>query len=152
MAAETFCFNINKGRGVELYNRVENNDPAAARFQLIPMSAGGTEAEGQDLDDMTAIEAHASFAEQVTSWTRKNLTDTELAAFPSPDDGNNRYDVSVPQVTWTAPSTNTAQLIVVYDAAGDGGQDVVPVTAHIFAVTGDSNDVVLNSGVFLRAT
>lgn len=106
---------------------------------------------------MAAIEADANFAERTTgSWVRKTLTDTELAALPAPDDTNNRYDVSVPQVTWTAPasSNNTTGLLVVYDADTAAGTDanLLPITHHAFAVTTDGNDVVLNTGVFLRAS
>jgi hypothetical protein len=151
-----FVFNIAKGRGVELYNHVESNAPAASALILVPLSASGTEAQGQDLDDLAAVEADANFAEQTTSWTRKTLTDVELASFPAPDDTNNRYDVSVPQVTWTGPTTgnNTTGLLVCYDADTGAGTDanILPVTHHTFAVTADGNDVVLNAGVFLRAS
>jgi hypothetical protein len=156
MAAETFVFNIAKGRIVEFYNRVKSNDPAASAFILVPMATGGTQAQGQDLDTMAAVEADANFAEQVTSWTRKTLTDAELVAFPAPDDTNDRYAVAVPSVTWTAPAggNNVAQLIVCYDANTGSGtdSDLIPCTAHVFAVTADGNDVVLTAGDFLRAS
>lgn len=152
-----FAFNINKGRGVELYNRVENNDPSASALILVPLSQSGTEAQGQDLDDLAAIEADANFAERTTgSWVRKTLTDTELAALPAPDDTNNRYAVAVPQVTWTAPaaSNNTTGLLVCYDNDTAAGTDsaIKPITHHDFAVTTDGNDVILNAGDFLWAT
>lgn len=152
-----FVFNIAKGRGVELYNRVESNDPAASALKLIPLSASGTEAQGQDLDDLAAVEADANFAEQALGgWVRKTLTDVELAAFPAPDDTNNRYDVSVPSVTWTGPTAgnNTTGLLVTYDADTAAGTDanILPITHHDFVVTADGNDVILNSGVFLRAS
>lgn len=150
-----FCFNINKGRGVELYNRVENNDPSASALVAVPLSASGSEAQGQDLDTLADIEADANFAEQTTgSWVRKVWTDTELAAFPSPDDGNNRYAVAVPATTWTGPTTNTTGLLICYDSNTGAGTDanISPITHHTFTVTGDGNDVVLNAGDFLRAT
>lgn len=154
-----FVFNIAKGRGVELYNRVENNDPATSALILVVYTTAGTEAQGQDFDDAAAVEADANFAQAATGanqWPRKTLTDTELASFPAPDDTNNRYDVSVPQVTWTAvnSSNNVQGLGVFYDADTGAGTDsnLLPVTHHTFTVTTDGNDVVLNSGVFLRAT
>lgn len=152
-----FAFNISKGRGVEYYNRVENNDPSASALVLIPLSQSGTQAQGEDLDDMAAIEADANFAERTTgSWVRKVLTDVELAALPAPDDTNNRYAVAVPSVTWTAPaaSNNTTGLLVCYDNDTAAGTDsnIKPITHHDFAVTTDGNDVVLNAGDFLWAT
>lgn len=152
-----FAFNIMKGRGVEMYNRVENNDPSASALVLVPLSQSGTEAQGQDLDDLAAVEADANFAERTTgSWVRKVLTDTQLAAFPAPDDTNNRYAVALPSTTWTAPTAgnNTTGLLVCYDADTAAGTDsnIVPITHHDFAVTTDGNDVILNAGDFLWAT
>lgn len=152
-----FCFNIGKGRVVELYNRAENNDPANSALILVPLSASGTEAQGQDLDDLAAVEADVNFAERTTgAWVRKTLESAQLAALPAPDDINNRYAVAVPQVTWTAPAAlnNTTGLLVCYDADTTAGTDaaIIPLTHHDFAVTTDGNDVVLNAGDFFRAS
>lgn len=152
-----FVFNIGKGRVVELYNRAENNDPTNSALILVPLSASGTEAQGQDLDDLAAVEADANFAERTSgSWVRKTLESAQLAALPAPDDGNNRYDVSVPSVTWTTPAAgnNTTGLLVCYDSDTTAGTDsnILPLTHHDFAVTTDGNDVVLNVGVFFRAS
>lgn len=152
-----FTFNIAKGRVVEFYNRVKANDPAASALILIPLSQSGTEAQGQDIDDMAALEADANFAERTTGgWVRKTLTDTQLAALPAPDDTNNRYGIQVPSVTWTAPAAgnNTTGLVIAYDADTAAGTDsnLLLLTHHTFAVTTDGNDVVLNIGDFFRAS
>lgn len=152
-----FTFNISKGRGVEFYNRAENNDPTNSALILVPLSASGTEAQGQDLDDLAAIEADANFAERTSGgWVRKTLESAQLAALPAPDDTNNRFDVSVPQVTWTTPAAgnNTTGLLVCYDSDTTAGTDsaILPNTHHDFAVTTDGNDVVLNVGVYLRCS
>jgi hypothetical protein len=152
-----FTFNIAKGRVVEYYNRVKANDPANSALILVPLSQSGTEAQGQDLDTMALVEADANFAEQTAGgWVRKTLTDAELAAFPAPNDTDNRYDVAVPAVTWTAPSAgnNTTGLLVCYDNDTTGGTDanLIPLTHHTFAVTADGNDVVLSVGNFFQAS
>jgi hypothetical protein len=152
-----FAFNIGKGRGVELYRRVKANDPANSALILIPLSSSGTEAQGQDLDDMAAIEADANFAEQTGGgWVRKTLTDAQLAAFPAPDDTNNWYAVQVPAVTWTGPTagSNATGLILAYDPDTTGGTDadLIPIGHYTFTVTADGNDVALNVGDFLRAS
>lgn len=151
-----YCFNIAKGRAVEYYYRVKNNDPTNSAFILIPLSATDTEANRQDDDDVATFLAAAPNEQTGGGWVRKTLTDSELAAFPAPDDTNNRYDVSVPQVTWTGPasSNNTVGLLIAYDSDTTGGTDsnLIPVSHHDFAVTTDGNDVVLNSGVFWRAS
>lgn len=152
-----FVFNIAKGRVAEFYNRVENNDPAASALILVPLSASGTEAQGQDLDDLAAVEADANFAEITTGgWSRKTLTDAELVAFPAPDDVNNRYSVAVPSVTWlsVAVGNNATGLLVCYDSNTAAGTDsnILPLTHHTFTVTTDGNNVVLNAGDFFRAS
>lgn len=151
-----FLFNIAKGRAVEFYNRVKSNDPANSALILVPLSASGTEAQGQDLDSLAAVEADANFAERTTGgWVRKPLTDAELAAY-NPNDTDNRGDVGVPEVTWTAPTAanNTTGLLICYDPDTTGGTDsgIIPISHHDFVVTTDGNDVVLNPGDFLRAS
>lgn len=157
MAAETFVANIAKGRTVEYYNRVENNDPSASALIIVPLSVGGTQAQGQDFDDLAALLGDANFDEQTAGgWVRKTLTDTELAAFPAPDDTNNRYDVAVPQITWTGPTAgnNVVAFAVCYDADTAAGTDsnLVFLTAHALTVNADGNDVVVNAGAFFRAS
>jgi hypothetical protein len=152
-----FCFNIAKGRVVEFYNRAENNDPANSALILVPLSASGTEAQGQDADDLAAVEALAQFAEITTNnWVRKALESAQLAALPAPDDTNNWYAVQVPSVTWTAPTAggNTTGLLVCYDSDTTAGTDsnIIPLTHHDFVVTADGNDVVLNVGDWFRAS
>lgn len=151
-----FVFNIAKGRVVEYYNRAEANDPTNSAIILVPCSASDTEANAQDADDLTAALATAINEQTGGGWVRKTLESVQLAALPAPDDTNNRYDVSVPAVTWTAPTagSNTTGLLICYDSDTTGGTDanIIPLTHHDFVVTADGNDVILNVGVFFRAS
>jgi hypothetical protein len=150
-----FAFNIAKGRAVELYNHVDSNLVAASVLVLIPLSASDTEANAQDADNVTAALATAINEQTGGGWVRKDLDDSLLAAFPAPDDTNNRYDVSLPSVTWTTPTaaSDTTGLLVCYDATGSDADGVLmPLSHHDFAVTADGNDVILNAGVFYRAS
>jgi hypothetical protein len=153
-----FTFNIAKGQIAEYFRRVDSNDPANSAIILVPLSASGTEAQGQDLDTLAAVEADANFAEQTGgSWVRKTLTDSDLSSTNyEVDDTNNRFDVSLPSVTWTSPDagSNTTGLLVCYDSDTTAGTDsnIIPLTHHDFAVTADDNDVVLNAGDILRAS
>lgn len=150
-----FVLNQSKGRAVEFYHRVENNDPAASALILVPLSASGTEAQGQDYDDLAALLGDANFTEAGVAWGRKTLTDAELAA-PAPNDTDNRYDIAVPQVTWTAVAAgnDTTGLLVCYDADTAAGTDanIIVISHHDFVVTTDGNDVILNAGDFLRSS
>lgn len=151
-----FVFNIAKGRIVEFYNRVENNDPSTSALILIPLSTGDTEANRQDDDNVSVFLAATPNEQTGGNWSRKTLTDTELAALPAPDDTNNRYAVAVPSVTWLSVTagSDTVALLIAYDANTGAGADtdLIPLTYHDFAVTADGNNVVLNAGDFLRAS
>jgi hypothetical protein len=151
----SFTFNIAKGRVVELYNRVKSNDPSTSAFILIPLAVGDTAGNRQD-DDTVAAFLAATPNEAGASWGRKTLTDSELAAFPAPNDTDNRYDVANPSVTWTAPTAgqDTVALVVAYDANTGAGTDadLIPLTYHDFAVTADGNDVILMAGNIFQAS
>lgn len=151
-----YTFNVAKGRVAELYNRVASNDPANSALVLIPLSAQGSEAEAQDYDTVTAVLGGTSNEQTGGGWVRKVLTNTELAAFPAPNDTDNRYDLQVPEVTWSAPTagSDTTGLLIAYDPDTTGGTDanLVPISSHTFAVTADGNDVVLNVGDFMRSS
>lgn len=150
-----FVFNIAKGRVVEFYNRVENNDPAGSKLWLIPLAVGDTKANLEDLDTVAAVLATTPNEQTAGNWVRKALTDTELAALPAPDDTGNAYAVAVPQVTWTSPTagSDTVALLVAYDDTGaEADSALIPLTYHDFAVTADGNNVVLNVGNFFSAS
>jgi len=151
-------FNIAKGRAVELYNRVDTNDPANAVLLVIVINAGAmTDATARDYDTMAAIEADANAAEVANSgYARKVLTDANLTAF-APDDTNDRVDLDIPDQTWTGVAAGTAwtDVIVAYDSDSTGGNDtnVVPLTMHDFPVTPDGSDITMqvNAAGFFRA-
>lgn len=148
-------FNIAKGRVVEYYNRVENNDPAASALILVPIETSGLESDATliDKDDLAAVLSGTT--NEQTTMGRKTLTDSDLAALPAPDDGNDRYDVSLPTVTWTAATGNAiSKILVCYDSDTGAGTDsaIIPLTMFDFAITPDGSDVQMTTGVFFRAS
>jgi hypothetical protein len=153
-----FVFNIAKGRVAEYYNRVENNDPSTSALIVIVLASSGLEAQGtlEDADTFAAVVSGATNEVTGTGWDRKTLTDTELAAFPAPDDTNNRYAVAIPTFNWTpnAAADDAGALVICYDANTGAGTDtdLVPLTHHDFSVSTDGNQVVVNAGDFFRAT
>lgn len=147
-------FNIAKGRTVELYNRVKSNDPANSALILVPLETSGLESDATliDKDDLAAVLAGAT--NEQTTMGRKTLTDADLAALPAPDDANDRYDIALPTVTWSAATGNAiSKILVCYDADTTGGSDanIVPVTLFDFAITPDGSDVQMTGGTFFRA-
>lgn len=148
-------FNIAAGRVVELYNRVENNDPANSALILVPIETSGLESDAtlQDADTLAAVLAGTT--NEQTTMGRKTLTDADLAALPAPDDTNNRYEVSLPTVTWTAASGNAiSKILVCYDPDTTAGTDanIIPLTMFDFAQTPSGADIQMTTGVFFRAT
>lgn len=154
-----FVFNIAKGRVVEHYNRVENNDPAASALILVPINATATDATMRDYDDLAALLGDANVSELTAGgWNRKTLTDAELAALPAPDDANDRYEVDIPDQTWTAVAggNDSTDLVICYDPDTGAGTDanIIPLTLHDFAVTTDGSDVIaqIDAAGFFRAS
>lgn len=148
-------FNIAKGRIVELYNRVKSNDPANSAFILVPIETSGLEADSTLIDADTLAAVLAGATNEQTTMGRKTLTDSDLATFPAPDDTNDRYDVSLPTVTWTAASGNAiSKLLLAYDPDTTGGTDanIVPLTMFDFAQTPSGADIQMTGGVFHRAS
>ena len=148
-------FNVAKGRVVELYNRVESNDPANSALILVPIETAGLESDAvlMDKDDLAAV-LSGSTNEQ-TTMGRKTLTDVELAALPAPDDGNNRYDVSLPTTTWVAATGNAiSKILVCYDADTTAGTDanIIPLTLFDCVATPDGSSIQITTGVFFRAS
>jgi hypothetical protein len=147
-------FNIAKGRVAELAARVKSNDPPSSAIVLVPIEAAGLESDATLIDADTFAAVVAGATNEQTTMGRKVLTDVELAAIPAPDDVNDRMDVSLPTVLWTAATGNpVAKIVVCYDADTTSGTDasLVPLTMFDCALTPDGNDFQLTAGVFFRA-
>lgn len=142
-------FNIAKGRAVELYNRVDSNDPTNSALIIVPVDVGATsDATIQDFDTLAAVLAGGVTERTTGGWNRKTLTDTELSAL-SVDDTNNRYEFTVPDQTWTAVTAGAVtDLILCYDSDTTGGTDsnIIPIAMFDFAITPDGSDVVMDAG------
>lgn len=148
-------FNIAAGRVVEFYNRVEGNDPAASAIVLTPIETSGLESDAtlRDADTVAAVIAGAT--NKQTTMGEKVLTDTELAALPAPDDTNDRYEVSLPAVTWATASGNPISKILVSYRPNTGtpaDSTDIPLTMFDFAQTPSGADITMQTGVFFRAT
>jgi hypothetical protein len=147
-------FNIAKGRVGEFYNRVKSNDPANSAIILVPIETSGLQSDATliDVDTLDALLAGAT--NEQTTMGRKTLTDSDLAAMPAPDDGNDRYDFALPTTTWAAATGNAiSKIAVCYDPDTTGGADtaIIPLTMFDFAMTPDGSDIVMTGATFYRA-
>jgi len=153
-----FHFNISRGASHYYYYAVENSlvvtaagTPAftstanAALIVVVIDAAGATDDAMKDFDDLAALLASTPNEVTNTNYARKVLTDVELAAVPAPDDTNNRYELDIPDQTWTAVAAGTAwtDLLVCFDPDTTAGTDssIIPLTLHDFAVTPDGSDI-----------
>lgn len=148
-------FNIAKGRVVEYYNRVKGNDPANSALILVPIETSGLEADATLIDKDTLADVLSGTTNEQTTMGRKTLTDADLATLPAPDDANDRYDVSLPTVTWTGATGNAiSKVCVCYDSDTGTGTDsnVVPLTLFDAVITPDGSDIQLTGGTFFRGS
>lgn len=152
-----FVLNIAKGRVAEYAARVNANDPANSALVLVVLAAAGLEADAVLLDKDTLADVLAGTTNEVTNvgYARKVL-DSTAGITVTVDDVNNRVDVDSADQTWAtvAAGDNWAKLLVCYDPDTTAGTDadVVPLTAHDFAVTPDGTDIVASVAAFFRAT
>jgi hypothetical protein len=155
-----FVFNIAKGRFVEFYNRVKSNDPANSAFILLVLATSGLESDAvlKDKDDVTALVSGTTNEVTNSGYARKTLTDADLAALPAPDDANDRYDVDLPDQTWSsvAAGDGWSKLVICYDSDTTGGTDanIIPMISLDMAVTPDGTNITaqFNASGFGRAS
>lgn len=150
--------NIGLGRIVELYNRVQTNDPANSALVIVAINTATADATLKDLDTLALVLADGGTAEVTnTNYARKVLTDADLTAF-APDDANDRIDLDVADQVWSAVAAGDAwtDLLFCYDSDTTAGTDanIVPLTQHDFAVTPDGSDITaqIASAGFYRAS
>jgi hypothetical protein len=136
-------FNIAKGRGVELYQRVLVSDPANAVLVLLALADGSADGiEGlRDFDTVAAILAGGYDEVTNTGYARIVLDNTDLSAW-APDDANNSTLLTLPLVTFGSPDVDAGDIldicVVAYDPDSTGGTDsaLVPVSAHEMRIDG----------------
>ena len=148
-------FNIAKGRVAEFITRVDGNDPAPSAIIVVPVDvAAVSDATIRDFTTLAAILAGGVTERTATGWTRKTLTDAEIAAITT-DQANDRNDASLPAIIWsTVTAGAVTDLVVCYDADTGAGTDtnIIPLTMHDFPITPDGSNVQADAGVFFRAS
>lgn len=147
-------FNISKGRVAGLYKRVKDADPSTCALVLVPIETTGLETDAVLIDVDTLTQLIAGTTNEQTTMGRKVLVAADIAVFPAPDDTNDRMDVSLPTVTWTAAAGNAISKIAVCyrNATADADSAIVPLTMFDFLQTPSGADIQMTTGVFFRAS
>ena len=136
-----FTFNIALGREVELYNRVDTNDPTNSQLVMLVLALTGLESDTvlRTYDTVGALLAGASNEVGNTGYSRKLLTDSSLSAF-SVDDVNNKITLVLPLQTFTTITAGDTwrKVIVAYDPDSTGGSDtdLIPMVAGDVLING----------------
>ena len=113
----------------------------------------------KDKDTFADVVSGATNEATNTNYARKVLTDADVT-LSAVDDTNDRYDVDLPDQTWTAVGVAPgawSKLVVCYDPSSSGvtASAMVPLTMHDFSVTPDGSSniqAVFAAAGFFRAS
>lgn len=151
-----FVFNIAKGKVHQYCENVDLGSPANSRLKVIPIETTGLETDAtlKDYDNLSVLLAGTS--NEQTTMGRKTLTSTDVTL--TVDDTNDRVDIDISDLTWTAATGNAiSALVVVYcpDGVTPGADTTfIPLTKHDFVVTPDGSDITaqIAAAGFFRAS
>ena len=138
-------FNVAKGRTVELYNRVQTNDPATAGLVIVLLKTAEADATLKDYATLAALLAGTNAEADFTNYARKVLTDADISAFTT-DNANDWNVIDIPDQLWTAAggtTDNTLAAYLVCYAPDTGGADstFVPLLKFDFVKTTTGEDL-----------
>lgn len=143
-------FNVGKGRAVELYKRVKDNDPANSAFVIILLKATVSDTLIIDFLDLASLLADVSVTEaDFTNYVRIEFSDVQLAALPVPDTATDVYPLTFPDAQWAnaggALNNTMTKLLLCfdYDTTSGTDTDIVPIAAFDFAGTTDGATLTL---------
>lgn len=144
----SYIFNISRGRVVEYYARIVQNDPNTSGFLVSLLKAN--EAVGSLVDhDTLASLLGSNTAADFTNYVRKTITDATLASLPAPDDTNNKMVLQFPSQTWLnagGATNNTLTMAIVSYAPDVAGADstIIPCAAYDYATVTNGTDITIS--------
>lgn len=143
-------FNVGKGRLVELYKRIEDNDPPNSALVILLLKTSVADATLIDFADINAMLIDVGVVEaDFTNYTRITFSDTELASLPIADNATDTYALPLPNAVWASAGgvlNNTlAKLILCFDYDTTTGvdADLVPIAAYDYTGTTDGSTLSL---------
>ena len=139
-----FPFNVSLGRHMELYNRVNDNDPGTSALTIMVLALTAIEDDDtlRASTDFADILSGASNEVTNTNYARKTLTDADLAAYTVDHDAKS-ITVVIPILLWSAgggPATGDSweKLIIGYNPAAGADSTIIPLTAHDLRYSGSA--------------
>lgn len=143
-----FCFNISLGKAVEYAARVNANDPSTAIFRIAIAATSGIESDATLKDKDTFTDYVSGTTNWVTNsgYAQKTISDSGGMTVTI-NDTNDRYELDVPDQTWTAVGAGDGwnDAVFGYDATAGGDSTSIPVSQHDFVLTPDGSDITLQT-------
>ena len=153
-------FNVGKGRVVELYKQIKNNNPANAAFVVVVLKAVEADSVIKDVANLSLLLAAAGNAEaDFTNYARIELTDAELAAWPNPNNTTDKYEITWPALQFVdaggVSDNNLTKTILCYDEDTTLGTDanITPLAAfdYVKVTDGSTLDISFETDAFAAA-
>ena len=145
--------NSAKGRIVELFRRVKNNDPINAGVVICLLKTTETDALLKDYITFADLIAGANVEADFDNYTRKTLTDAEIA-LPVVDNGADTVTVAVPSVVWGSAGSAAAgvnntvlKCVLCYctDVTAITNSNLELMTVHDVNQTTNGNNLTMNA-------
>ena len=130
-----FMFDVARGREVEIYSRVDSNDPANSAFVIVVLALVGLEVDStlRTYPDLASLLAASNNEVTNTGYSRKTLTDADLAVY-TVDYTAHLITLPLPTQVYTtiAVGDTWAKALVTYDSDTTSGTDanIIPITAQ----------------------
>jgi len=146
----SIVFNTGKGRFIEIYRNLKLVVRPNAALIVVLLQANEGDSGLADratlfslLDDVNNEEA------TFTNYSRKTLIGTDLDVFPSPNNVDDAYEVSLPNLPYmnAGGATNNilTRCIICYvdDATSPSDADIVPMLSYDYNVTTDGSSLLI---------
>ncbi len=154
-----FVFNVAKGHVSEFATRILANDPTNSAFIVVLLKQSVADGTAKDYDNLSLVLGDAGTTQaDATNYARVTITDSGEGLQRTIDDSNDRIDIDVSDIVWTAlgngTNNNLTDLLFCYDADTTGGDDtnIIPCTQHDFILTTQGTDVTAQVANFFRAS
>ena len=137
--------NVALGRLNEFAERVNNNDPANASFELFLWEGTSADDNFGDADTVADVEALSGISESsATNYASIVLQDGDIGA-STVDDSANTRDFDIADQVWSSlgPGTAITRLTIGYDSDDTGGTDanIENVAIYDFSVIPNGGNV-----------
>ncbi len=143
-----FVFNIAKGKAAYYAGLPAANDSLV----IVPLETSGLETDAVLIDKDSLADVLAGATNEQTTMGRKTASGVTVTV----DDANDRVDVDMADVTWSAATGNAvSKLVVCYKPdTASSDSDMIPLSAHDFVVTPNGGDIaaLIATAGFYRAS